>query len=216
MLITRRELLRLGQVALAWRLLLAADRAAADTLEESLAELQGPEGRAPVRDVADEERQVRDLHADARHGVVRILLERALRGLAYGRELLLEVHPEQLDDRVEVQARAVQGSDERADVLHRVLLGAERRDARGRDRERQRVVHRDLHLAPLPLGGRIVASRQRIAPEPVGAEDNEAVARHAHDDRPGPQRGLAGSRFDGEDPEEGQSEENAPSLHEYH
>lgn len=40
MLIARRELLRLGQAALAWRLLLAADRAAADTLEESLAELE--------------------------------------------------------------------------------------------------------------------------------------------------------------------------------
>jgi hypothetical protein len=40
MLIARRELLRLGQGALAWRLLLAADRAAADALEESLAELE--------------------------------------------------------------------------------------------------------------------------------------------------------------------------------
>jgi len=40
MLIARRELLRLGQAALAWRLLFAANRAAADTLEESLAELE--------------------------------------------------------------------------------------------------------------------------------------------------------------------------------
>ena len=40
MLMTRRELLRLGQAAVAWRVLLAADRAAADTLEESLAELE--------------------------------------------------------------------------------------------------------------------------------------------------------------------------------
>jgi hypothetical protein len=40
MLMARRELLRLGPAALAWRLLLTVDRAAADALEESLAELE--------------------------------------------------------------------------------------------------------------------------------------------------------------------------------
>jgi hypothetical protein len=40
MLIARRELLRLGAAALAWRLLFTVDRAAADALQESLAELE--------------------------------------------------------------------------------------------------------------------------------------------------------------------------------
>src|SRR5262245_33021121 len=39
-MLARRELLRLGQAALAWRLLLGANRAAADAFAEELAELE--------------------------------------------------------------------------------------------------------------------------------------------------------------------------------
>ena len=89
-----------------------------------------------------------------------------------------------------LRREASSGAISLADVLHGVLLRAERGDAGGGDRERQRLVHRDLHLTALPLGGRIVDLRQRVAPEPVRAEDDEVVPRHAHDDRAGPQRRL--------------------------
>src|SRR5262245_12367502 len=89
----------------------------------AVVDLERAESRLSRGDVRHQEGQPRHLEADLRDSIARIPGKRALGGLPDRLELLLEVRAEELDERVEVQARGLQRRDEPPHVLHGVLLG---------------------------------------------------------------------------------------------